>query len=273
MSSEGTAVAAKHTARAPSSFGWIVTTIVALVVFKTLGVVAGLATFGAYYWLQPRIGTFFAMVLSAVLGVVVGVGLAVGLASNSNPAVPSGSKASQELTPAQMPLQKVGSLSLNYPFSFTANEAEAQVMMSGLSAENPTTPIDLSVYNSQPSCGLGEVRLVVATYPAELQASVDGAAAGAISRVSGLEGITNPQTETVPVDVSGLPARLTSFSAQRWGGVLGAEFLAVLDEQSNTLWQLQFIFAKNATSDYSTLEEARLCAKQIVKSVAVEHSL
>jgi hypothetical protein len=39
------------------------------------GLVGGLVTFGCYYWLKPKLGTWGAVAASGVIGVVVAIGL------------------------------------------------------------------------------------------------------------------------------------------------------------------------------------------------------
>ena len=45
------------------------------VLVKLFGLVGGLVTFGCYYWLKPKFGTFGAVAVSGVIGVVVAIGL------------------------------------------------------------------------------------------------------------------------------------------------------------------------------------------------------
>jgi hypothetical protein len=170
----------------------------------------------------------------------------------------------------QMPSQRAGQLSLKYSFPFVLNEAESKSMMSGLPANVRSQVRSLSVYTSRPTCGLGEVRLLVGVYAPEVQVSIDGAAAGTTKQVSTLEGITNPEDSITPTTVSGHPARRVSYKANRWGGVLGGEFLVVADLQSNTFWQLQFIFAAKKTSDHTKLNNIRSCANEVLASASIE---
>jgi len=50
-------------------------TIVAVIIVKVFGLVGGLVTFGCYYWLKPKLGTWGAVAVSGVIGVVVAIGL------------------------------------------------------------------------------------------------------------------------------------------------------------------------------------------------------
>jgi hypothetical protein len=59
----------------PSSWDWIWPAIAAAFIFKIFGVAGGLVTFGCYYWLKPKLGTWGAVAVSAVIGVVVALGL------------------------------------------------------------------------------------------------------------------------------------------------------------------------------------------------------
>jgi hypothetical protein len=59
----------------PSSWDWILPAIVAAFIFKIFGVAGGLVSFGCYYWLKPKLGTWGAVAVSGVIGVVVALGL------------------------------------------------------------------------------------------------------------------------------------------------------------------------------------------------------
>ena len=53
---------------------WIWPSIVTVIILKLFGVLGGLVTIGAYYWLRPKLGTWGAVAASGVLGAVVGIG-------------------------------------------------------------------------------------------------------------------------------------------------------------------------------------------------------
>jgi hypothetical protein len=58
----------------PSSWDWIWPSIVAAIIVKAFGLVGGLVTFGCYYWLKPKLGTWGAVAVAGVIGVVVAIG-------------------------------------------------------------------------------------------------------------------------------------------------------------------------------------------------------
>lgn len=60
-----------------SSWGWVIPGIIGMILAKTLGLIGALVTIASYFWLQPKIGTLGAILVSAVLGVVSGVGAAM----------------------------------------------------------------------------------------------------------------------------------------------------------------------------------------------------
>jgi hypothetical protein len=57
------------------SWDWLWPTILAVIIVKLFGLVGGLVTFGCYYWLKPKLGTWGAVAASGVIGAVVAVGL------------------------------------------------------------------------------------------------------------------------------------------------------------------------------------------------------
>lgn len=58
-----------------SSWDWLWSSIAAVIVFKVFGLAGGLVTFGCYYWLKPKLGTWGAVAASGVMGAVVAIGL------------------------------------------------------------------------------------------------------------------------------------------------------------------------------------------------------
>lgn len=57
------------------SWDWLWPSIVAVIIVKVFGLVGGLVTFGCFYWLKPKLGTWGAVILSGVIGIVVAIGL------------------------------------------------------------------------------------------------------------------------------------------------------------------------------------------------------
>ena len=57
------------------SWHWLWPGIVAGIIVKVFGLVGGLVTFGCYYWLKPKLGTWGAVAASGVIGVVVAINL------------------------------------------------------------------------------------------------------------------------------------------------------------------------------------------------------
>ena len=56
-----------------SSWDWLWPSIVAVIIVKLFGLVGGLVTFGCYYWLKPKLGTWGAVAASGVIGAVVAI--------------------------------------------------------------------------------------------------------------------------------------------------------------------------------------------------------
>ncbi len=205
------------------------------------------------------------VLVAAVLGGVLGKALVKGgLQSDSTPDARTYSASAEE-----MPTQSVGALSVNYSSPFVRNEQKSQEIASAAEAQAPGLLRSTDVYTSRPTCGLKDVGLIVSSFAADIDLSVDGAAQGSVNQISALEGVENPESSIVATTVSGLPARMISYRAKRWGGVLGDESLIIADLESNTLWQLQLIFSARRTSDYSRLDDPRACAERVMKSVAL----
>ena len=57
------------------SWDWLWPSILAVIIVKLFGLVGGLVTFGCYYWLKPKLGTWGAVAASGVIGTVVAIGL------------------------------------------------------------------------------------------------------------------------------------------------------------------------------------------------------
>lgn len=68
-------VSTTTTEKKSGSWDWIWPSILAVIIVKLFGLVGGLVTFGSYYMLKPKIGTWGAVAASGVIGTVVAVGL------------------------------------------------------------------------------------------------------------------------------------------------------------------------------------------------------
>ena len=69
------AVSTTPSEKKSGSWDWIWPSILAVIIVKLFGLVGGLVTFGSYYMLKPKIGTWGAVAASGVIGTVVAVGL------------------------------------------------------------------------------------------------------------------------------------------------------------------------------------------------------
>ena len=49
---------------------WLWPSIAAVVIMKIFGVAGGLVTFGVFYWMKPKVGTWGAVAIAAVAGIV-----------------------------------------------------------------------------------------------------------------------------------------------------------------------------------------------------------
>jgi len=56
------------------SWDWLWPSIAAVIIVKLFGLVGGLVTFGCYYWLKPKLGTWGAVAASSVIGAVGAIG-------------------------------------------------------------------------------------------------------------------------------------------------------------------------------------------------------
>ncbi len=70
-SSAPTAIEPKNS----SSWDWIWPSIAAGFIVKLFGLVGGLVTFGMYYWLKPKLGTWGAVTVAGIVGVVAALAL------------------------------------------------------------------------------------------------------------------------------------------------------------------------------------------------------
>ena len=59
-----------------TSWDWLLPTIAAVAIVKVFGLVGGLVTFGVYYWLKPKIGTWGAIAVAGAIGVLTAISLA-----------------------------------------------------------------------------------------------------------------------------------------------------------------------------------------------------
>jgi hypothetical protein len=75
MSSEESSTPAVAKPKNENSWDWLWPTIVAVVIVKLFGLAGGLVTFGVYYMLKPKIGTWGAVAIAGAIGVVAAIAL------------------------------------------------------------------------------------------------------------------------------------------------------------------------------------------------------
>lgn len=166
--------------------------------------------------------------------------------------------------------QQVAGISIDYPVGFTADLKTANAWIS----KNPqirSEVLSFEIFAAPARNGLGEVRIVKTRLKTGAY-NIDNANAEVSRLLAQLEGITNFQSQTSVLNVSGRDARQLSYLADRWGGKVGGEFLTIYDKKNSILLQIQLIFVKqkkgNATSPL-TLDDERKYAMGILASVRV----
>lgn len=80
MSDEESSASTTSEAKKSSSWDWLWPAI-AVIIFRLFGVIGGLVTFGAYYLLKPKLGTWGAVAVANVIGVVAAIALGAMLRS------------------------------------------------------------------------------------------------------------------------------------------------------------------------------------------------
>ncbi len=81
MSNEESSASTTSEPKKSSSWDWLWPAIAAVVIFRLFGVVGGLVTFGVYYLLKPKLGTWGAVAVAGVIGVVAAIALGAMLRS------------------------------------------------------------------------------------------------------------------------------------------------------------------------------------------------
>lgn len=102
MSNEEITTQTNNSTKKSGSWDWIWPSIVGAIIVKLFGVVVGLITIGAYYWLKPKVRTWGAFAISGVFCVVVTIGLSAMLGnvvSRSPEALPNSSTQEQTQKP------------------------------------------------------------------------------------------------------------------------------------------------------------------------------
>ncbi len=75
MSNEESSAPVVTESKKSTSWDWLWPAIAAVVIVKLFGLVGGLVTFGVYYWLKPKLGTWGAVAVGGVIGVVSAIAL------------------------------------------------------------------------------------------------------------------------------------------------------------------------------------------------------
>ena len=69
MNNEKSGAPAAIEPKKSSSWDWLWPSIAAVVIVRLFGLVGGLVTFGMFYWLKPKLGTWGAVALAGIIGV------------------------------------------------------------------------------------------------------------------------------------------------------------------------------------------------------------
>ena len=75
MSNEESRAPAGIESKKSSSWDWLWPSIAAVIIVKLFGLVGGLVTFGMYFWLNPKLGTWGAVAAAGIVGVVAALAL------------------------------------------------------------------------------------------------------------------------------------------------------------------------------------------------------
>jgi hypothetical protein len=167
-------------------------------------------------------------------------------------------------------MQQVAGISIDYPVSFTADPKTANKWISN----NPqirSAVISFEIFVAPARNGLAEVRIIKSRLKTDSY-NINNATAEASTQLAKLEGITNFQSQTSVLKVSGREARQLSFLADRMGGKVGGEFLIIFDKKNSVTWQIQTMFAKQKKGNSTNpliLEAERKYAMGILTSVRV----
>lgn len=73
MSNEESSTPTVSEAKKSSSWDWLWPSIAAVIIIRLFGVVGGLVTLGAYYFLKPKLGTWGAVIVASIIGVIAGI--------------------------------------------------------------------------------------------------------------------------------------------------------------------------------------------------------
>ncbi|MOA25437.1 hypothetical protein D3C78_1461620 [compost metagenome] len=126
------------------------------------------------------------------------------------------------------------------------------------------------IYDAPGREGINEASIIKITYDSAVIPSLDGAAQGIVSNITGMEGIKNLRQTIQPTKVSGRNARRISITAERWNGMIGVEALVVETNKSNTITQIQLIFAaKNSVTLFGVLTKQREYALKVIESISI----
>lgn len=75
MSNEESDAPSANEVKKGNSCAWLWPAIAAFIIVKLFGIAGGLVSFGAYYLLKPKLGTWGAVAVAGVIGVVAAIAL------------------------------------------------------------------------------------------------------------------------------------------------------------------------------------------------------
>jgi hypothetical protein len=164
--------------------------------------------------------------------------------------------------------QIVEGTQIDYPTQFLFNTNKSEQYMAALPAGAQTLIKSFYAYDASGESGIHEATLLKTTYVAGFIPSLDGAAQGAATSLSQLEGVKNVRITSQPLQISGLTARRVSVTADRWNGQIGIEALVAYEPKTNSTTQIQLIIgAQNSLSWSGILTEKRSAADKFLSSV------
>ncbi len=140
--------------------------------------------------------------------------------------------------------QIVGGIQIDFEPKFVEDTQASKDLLSNTPQNVRQAILALNIFVGNAPKGISGIRLVNTRYVPEVTVSLDGATTESIRRVSNLDGIKNFKKTIHSKVVSGYESRRISITANRWGAIIGGEFLLIYNHRLNTISQLTVIFTK-----------------------------
>lgn len=171
------------------------------------------------------------------------------------------------------PTQLVLGLRLLYPLRLRANAQRASRARACLPPEIASKLSSLDVMDARGVNLITDIGVYRYQFHQDAPLTLNEIAEGSAEHLRCLDGVRDARCTIRTLAVSGLDARLISFSAHRWQERIGVEELGIFDPGTETFWTVQATYKQRPPMHLMSawsLYRARASARRILASICLD---